>query len=763
MNPLGQSDTGPTHFGALLKRYRQSARLSQEGLAERAGLSARAISDLERGVNRTPRYATLEALATALALSAPQRDLLQAAAQPDLTSDAPSLSFLNVPSPPTPLIGRGEERARAAALLQGDARLLTLTGSSGVGKTRLALELARDLAPAFGDGVVFVSLAPVRDPSLVAGAIAQRLGLGRSVGSAPAARVEEFLSAKRLLLVLDNFEQVQESASFIANLLETCPRIAIMVTSRMPLHLRAEHMLQVAPLPIEDAVKLFSERAASVRADEDFEASDLTAICEQLDRVPLAIELAARHVKILAVPELRKRLAHRLEFLRGGAGDLPARQQTMEDAIAWSYELLTESQQRSIRALGVFTGGWTLEGAEAVCAGGPPSEETIATLAALVDASLVQTETVASGVIRFHMLELIREFALDRLRDAGEGESSRRRHAVYFASLAERALALFGPGQDISNAPLTLEFPNVRAALQWAEVNREPGLGLRLTGFARLWYVTGQPGEAEQWLEKMLAIDLEAREPGGEAAPLSLRIERLNSLARILLGLGELDRAQAFAEQALEFAERSRDERALGSTWAGLGYIAHANGNLDRAARAFTEASFHADLARDPELQNQALVDLAEVARRQGDLGRARKLLEKALADTQTRDERWSRAMITTLLGHVAREQRDYRLAEARYREALALLRAFGSPTFMAWCLEGYAAAIAAEGQAARAAHLLAAAAGLRERAGTPPPPSEREALEQVIAATKKALGDAKFAQEWARGSAMPADEWGES
>ncbi len=765
MKPVEPELTDKTRFGSLLKRYRQAARLSQEALAERAGLSARAISDLERGINRAPRYATLELLAKALSLSAPQRDLLQAAAQPDLaTADnaPPRATLVSFPSPPTRLIGRDLERAQALTLLrQGETRLLTLTGPSGVGKTRLALDLVRDLTPTFGDGVVYAPLAPIRDASLVPGAIAQKLGIRRAALSSPAEQVQEFLEGKHLLLVLDNVEQVLDCASFVAGLLANCPRLRVLVTSRMPLHLRGEQELQLAPLPVQDAVTLFSERAAAVRQDRAYPASEITAICEQLDRLPLAIELAATHVKILAIPELRKRLVHRLAFLRGGLRDLPTRQQTMEDAIAWSYELLSPEQQRCFRALGVFVGGWTLEAADAVCEidGEQSSSDALVTLAALVDASLVQTETMASGIVRFHMLELIREFALEHVRAAGEEESCRRRHAVYFARVAETAAAFFGPGQDPREAPLAPEIPNARAALQWAEEKREAELGLRLTGFARLWYVVGLIGEAEQWLERMLVVDLVAREQGVQTAPLSLRIEKLNSLGRVLLGHGKIERANAFAKQALHLADSIRDERSIGNTWATLGYIAQANDNLDEAAQAFTQSSLHAEQAQDPGLQNQALVDLAEVARMRGDLGSATTLLKRGLANAKARKDRWSFAMITTLLGHLARQQKDYALAEERYRESLALLQAFGSPTYIAWCLEGYAAALSIEGQWARATRLFAAAAGLRKRADTPLPPSERKVFEQVVAATKEALGAASFVQEWALGSGLGQDE----
>ena len=757
-------------FGALLKRYRLAAGLSQEALAARASLSARTISDLERGIHGMPRTDTLELLTSALSLSAQQRTLLLASARPEIAAfvDAPPHSpSSGFPLPPTRLIGREQERSHALALLRRTGtHLLTLTGPSGIGKTRLALQLVQDLAPDFIDGVVYVPLAPIRDAALVPGAVAQTLGIREVASSSPAEQVQASLHEKHILLALDNVEQVLDCASFITSLLASCLRLYVLVTSRTPLRLRAEQELPLAPLPLEDAVTLFCERAQAGRPGREYAVSEVAAICEQVDRLPLAIELAAMHVKVLSLPELRKRLTHRLALLRGGARDLPARQQTMEDAIAWSYELLTEQQQRCFRALGVFVGGWTLEAAEAVgfAEGEVAAEKTILTLAALVDSSLVQAEISTGEAVRFGMLELIRDYALQRLHAAGEDEQCRRRHATYYARLAETVVAHFGPEPGVRAAHFALalaqELPNARAALQWAEERQEAELGLRLTGFTRLWHVRGQMSEAVRWMERMLALDLQAREQGERTAPLTLRIERLQGPGRTLVRYGKVERgAEAFAQEALQLAQSIGDQNGISNAFFTLGMIAQASGKLDEAETAFTESYAHARLREHRGLLSRALFNLGDLARMRGDVARATALLEEALANAQAIGLTWDIPIAMTLLGHLASQQQNYALAKARYREALVLYRAFSSPTYIASCLGGFAAAVCAEGHYAQATRLCAAASALREQTQTLLLPAEREAFEQVVATARAALDEPAFVREWNTGTLLTQDE----
>jgi len=632
-----------------------------------------------------------------------KRALLLAAARPELatTSDIPSLSSpISVPLPPTRLIGREQERSRALALLQStDVRLLTMTGPGGVGKTRLGLQIVHDLSPHFTDGVAFV-----------------------------------------------------------ADLLATCPHVSVLVTSRIPLRVRVEHLFPLAPLKQNDAVSLFCERAQAVRPDGTYAFDEVVAICVRLDCLPLAIELAAMHVIVLALPELIERLTHRVKLLRGGPRDLPARQQTMEDALAWSYELLTASQQRCFRALSAFVGGWTLEAAEAVCwdEGESTPEEAIHILAALVDACPIQIDMSAGNTHRFMMLELIRDYALDRLRATREEEQYRQQHASYYARLGE-TIVPFGPGQGVIETQLVKEFPNAHAALQWAIEKQEVTIGLRLaSAFGKFWFSRGYIHEAEMWFERILALDKQVDE---QDIPLDRQAEILFHLGLILLSQGKKERAETLAREALERTQRIGDHSGMSVAFSILGKIALLNRKLDAAALYFTESDVHARLTEVWSIRGAALDNLAELAQMQGDTMRATMILEEALELSRTLGVAWIIAKNATMLGHLACQQHNYALAKKRYRESLTLYSSFAHPAFTAQCVEGYAAVLCAEGNYMQVTRLCAAAATLREQAQTPLSKDERESFEQTIAAAKAALDEQAFVREWAVGASLLHDE----
>lgn len=753
----------PTPFGVLLKRYRMAAGLTQEALAERAGLSTRAVSDLERGLSRAPHYDTLDLLRQAMDLSAEQRASLFAAARPAVSLDDAKFAPLSVlPFPPTPLLGREPEVTQALGFMrERGARLLTLTGPGGVGKTRLALELAHTLRADFPDGLAWIDLTILRDPALVPQTVAQSLELREQAHHTFPEQVRAFLQDKQYLLLLDNFEQVLSAADFVSHLLVSCPRVQMLVTSRVPLHLRAEQQLALTPLTPAAAVTLFRERAQRVQPHFDAAEPAVVAICDQVDRLPLAIELAAAHVRVLSLPVVLERLSDRLRLLRGGARDLPERQRTMEEAIAWSYHLLSPTNQRWFRALSIFIGGYTLAAAEVICGGEEPTapDEGLSAITALVDASLAQMEMTEDGLPRYHLLEVIREYAAEQLRAAGEADNYQRRHAEYYAALAEEAERM-GSGQERREAHLLRESANGRAALQWVHDYGEITLGLRLaTWFGAFWIKRGQMSEGTLWLERMLALD-EAR--GVQVASPAVRSKALYYASRLAMHFGRSERAIALAEEALALAERTGDQAGTSNMQALLGAIALAAGKEDEAATYFTASYEAAKRARDAGDSHQlslALLNLGELARRRGDLARATELLEEALADVRAMDMTWGIANNLTLLGHVARQQQDYARAKTRYRESLALYQRLGSATYIAWCLEGVAATVCAEGSYQHTTRLCAAAAALRVVAQTPLPPAEQDAFDQVVKAAHAHLDEPTFAEQWGIGSSMTQDD----
>src|SRR5579885_2138757 len=479
-----------SRFGALLKQHRRAANLTQEALAERAGISARSISDLERGLSRAPHPDTIAFLAQALGLSGPERATFLAAAHPQPAAAAGSLEPPPLPAVLSPLIAREREEAGVVHLLQRDAvRLLTLTGPAGVGKTRLALQVARTAEEAFADGVVFVSLAAIREPRLVALTIAHALGLQERGQQHALQMLTTALRDRNVLLVLDNCEQVLGAAQQVLEVLARCPALKVLATSRARWRVRGEQVFPLAPLPVPDlsaafspreleqygAIALFLQRVRALQPDFQPTAAQapvIAELCVRLDGLPLAIELAAARFPLLPPQQLLERLGSpsgptALQVVAGRLADLPERHQSLREAIGWSYTLLSEAEQRLFRRLSVFVGGVSLAAALAVCADtGEDESQLLERLESLLAQSLLRR--MPQDETRFDLLETIREYGLEQLAAAEEESALRARHASYMLALAERETqALMGPGQAGALTRLDQETDNLRAALRW--------------------------------------------------------------------------------------------------------------------------------------------------------------------------------------------------------------------------------------------------------------------------------------------------------
>ena len=681
--------------------------------------------------------------------------------------------LLALPARATRLLGRGQEMASLVALLrQPDVRLVTLTGPGGVGKTRLGLAVAAQVSAAYRDGVCFVDLSSTIDPGLVAPTIARCLGLKETGRARLLDRLLTCLRDCQTLLVLDNFEQVLPAATLLAWLLESCPRLTVLATSRTVLRLGAEHEFPVPPLSVPDldrlpdietlsrydAVALFVQRAR--QACPEFaltpaNAQAVAEVCVSLDGLPLAVELAAARAGLLSPPALLGQLGRRLAVLTVGSRDAPARHQTLRKTMDWSYELLGPAEQRLFSRLAVFQGGGSLEAIAAVCdADGAFGQDFLDGIGALVDHSLLHRWEHIPGEPRFGMLETIREYALEHLKRRGEAELVRRWHAEHYLAVAEQAEPeLTGSRQAAWFARLESEHDNLRAALQWSIDSGKSelalGLGASLHWF---WLVRGHLSEGRRWLRAALANP----HPGS----IGTRARALHAAGVLAWNQGDLDVSRQLLEEALALRHQAGDRRSVARTLVNLAVVTFLQGGAEPAAPLYEESMAIFRELSDWDGVADTLTNLGLVGREAGDYPSAQLYLEESLALRRDLGDQQGAARALAELGIVARKRGQDEAARARFEESLRLVRSVGVTDVAAQCLEGLAELARTDHLLRKTAQLLAAAETLRQRTGRPlQGASDRADYARTLSATRLALGTAEFDAAWSSGRTLTVDE----
>lgn len=712
----------------------------------------------------------------------------------------------SLPARPTRLIGRESELGTLTAWLhEHDVRLLTLTGPPGIGKTRLAVEVAHCLAGEFGDGAFFVDLTPIRDHALVASTVARTLGVREAPDRPILKYVLDFLAEKHILLVLDSFEQVIDAAPDVAALLDACPGVKILVTSREPLHLRWEREFPVASLTVPDltrlpdpreltvfpAIALFVDRARAVRPNFALDAETgpaVAEICARLDGLPLAIEMAAALVKALSPQTIVQRLERPLDLLRSSGRGLPRRHQTLRLAIAWSYELLPPSEQALFRRLAVFARGCTLETAAAVC-DVQDQTELIERLVALVDKSLLLQEPQPDGSERFRVLESLRDFGLEQLSKTGELETTGRRHAEFFLEVAARAESgMRGADQKRWLNLMETEHDNFRAALAWALRGGDPELALGLAAALHwFWFLRGYLSEGRRWLDRVLSTSPQpsvnraraltaagllawAQGDYSQAAALlqdGLALSRhhgatweaayaLHFLAHVADSQGNPARAVELYEESLKIFRETTETWGIALTLSCMGRATSRAGDYPRAMALLEESqAFFRELG-DLIVFAHSLYNFGAIAVQQGDSSKARPLLEEGLHIYSDLGDRIGVAESLNMLARLAHQDGQHAPATARYGDSLRLARDIGHKQAMAASLAGLTELAAEQRQPERAVRLFSAAEGLRTTINAPWTAANLARYDQMLARLRLKLGDSRFSEAWAAGQAMP-------
>jgi predicted ATPase/DNA-binding CsgD family transcriptional regulator len=679
-----------------------------------------------------------------------------------------------LPAQPGHLIGRAWElEAIRHSLLQADIRLLTLWGPAGIGKTRLALAVAADpqIRAAFKGDVVFVDLAPVRDPTNALRAIAEAFGLDDAPHPLLIKQLESPLSDGQVLLVLDNLEQVIEFAPQLVPLLISCPSLKVLATSRSALRLRWEHAFPIAPLAVPhttlptDAatagayagVALFVERARAARPDfklTDANAATVAHLCARLDGLPLAIELAAARTKGLPLLTLLKRLDDRFALLESGPPDLPARQRTLRRALMWSYDLLEQDQQALFARFSVFDGGCSPEAAEAVCADSASGADVFEGLSSLVRQSLLRLHEAAGGLPRYTMLATIRDFALEHLVRSGAADDVRRRHAEYYLALAEEAASqLGGPRQLEALDQLEREHANLREALRWAIDSSQVEIGLRLgVAMRQFWSIRGYIAEGRTWLRRLLALPQPAR---GDAA----RAVALAAAGSFAEAQADYQQAVRLQEESLALCRQTGDAQGIANALHRLGVlakyaddVASAHIRLEESLAMLRSLGF---TSRTPRV----LQALGNLCLDEGDHATAREYFDQSLAIRRRFGDIRGVALALVGLARVSVAQGDLTRARSQLEEALAILRRLGDHRSLTRVLEVFAAIAARRGAASRALRLLGAAESMRVAVGARATPDWIADLEALKAAAHEELGEPAAAAAHGIGRSLALDE----
>ena len=722
----------PQSFGAQLKALREAAQFTQEQLATIAGLSVHAVSALERGERRRPHVETIRALSAALDLTGATRDaFLESARSPAQATAVDELTGVSLPVPPTALLGRETDvQTLRQWLADPAARLITLIGPGGAGKTRLALELARAIAAESATRVIFVPLAAIRDPAFVESAIAESFGLVDVAARDLPRRVRVACEHHSTLLVLDNFEQVLDAAPRVVGLLTSVPLLRLLVTSRAALRVRGEREYVVGPLGLAagsdamspadlaraPAVRLFVERVRDVRPDFRLTSANgptVTAICERLDALPLALELAAPWIKVLTVEDLLGQLTRDVLLSTAGPRDLPQRQQTLNATVAWSYQLLSPAEQRAFRRFGALSGRFSIDAVAEILAGGAESsagsDHVLSAVANLIDKSLLlRSETSLPTRPVYEMLETVRAYAALELTASGERDDALEALARYCTHEASRAAeGLVGPAQAEWLDRVRDDLENYRGAMRWLIERGRPTEAADIAwGLKYFWLIRGYAAEGLQWCQEILNLP---------SVPPAAELRALEGAAVLWYTQGELERARTGLSRVLELAHHDMEAAVRAQDLSAR--VEHALGNLRAARDWFATAIEGFQSLAIPWGRGNALSGMASVALATGDTSEAERLLDEAMPVLRQVGP-WFRTWALYVRAIVAVRRGNADEAIAWVRESLTCIRDLQDKYAFAYTLVPLVAAAVLKGDDAWAARILGARDAVSERTG---------------------------------------------